>query len=554
MLAAATLLLCAARAPEQRTMHYKVTPRFWFDGAEAFQVELRFRGDADGETMLELPSAWAGSSELWRQVVGLEIRGARSLGGYYDRPIVRHAPGARLRVRYFVVSGFEGDPGFAYEKAKPIVRPDWFFWHGEGVFAHPQGRDTGPARFKWGKLPRGWAVASDLDHLNGGKTELANMINSVAIGGTRLRMVQRDNGGAPFRLAILGRWSFEPEQLADAIAPIVAAEDDFWGDRSSPFLVAMAPLGAPTTGLTYTGTGRTDAFSIASTAGFELKHAARFVAHEYMHSWVPTALGRLPGESEAVDHWFSEGFTDYLATKVLLRAGLWSPADYVEDKNETLLRYGTSPARNATAADIAARFWTDEAVRQISYDRGHLLATMLDGEISARADGARSLEAVLRVQRKAAEGRDALATDLFRTVLRDETGLDAATVVDRFARDGETIRLPEGLFAGCARLSTEAHAAFDRGYDADATRLADGVVAGVAPDGPAFAAGMRNGMRLLGREAGKIGDSRVEIAYRVADGDGERVVRYLPAGRRAYEVQQLILEEREPNCMGGAAR
>ena len=552
-LAAACLLLAAAKSPEQSVMRYRITPGFWFDGKEALQVDLRFRGDRDGETMLELPSEWAGSTELWREVVGLEIHGATSLGGYYDRPIIRHAPGKKLRVRYFLVSPWRDDPGFAYEKARPIIRPDWFFWHGEGVFAHPQGRDAAPVRFRWGKLPRGWAIASDLDHLNGKTTQLANMINSVAIGGRGLALVKRDIDGAPFRLAMLGRWSFTPEQLADTIAPIIAAENAFWGERSTPFLVAMAPLGSVPSGLSYTGTGRTDAFSIASTSAFPLKDAARFLAHEYMHSWVPTALGALPEAQEPADYWFSEGFDDYLASKVLLRAGIWSAADYVADKNETLLRYGTSPARTATAAEVAARFWEDPAIRQVSYDRGHLLAAIVDGEIGLRSNGADSLDRVLRAQRDAARGSTALATDLFRDVVQRETGFDVAPLVERHARRGEPIALPDRLFGSCARLVTETVKAFDRGYDADATREAGGVIHGVAAGGPAFAAGLRDGMRLINREGGKIGDSRVEIAYRIADETGERVLRYLPQGEKEYRVQRLELDgrEAEPGCNAG---
>ena len=204
---------------------------------------------------------------------------------------------------------------------------------------------------------------------------------------------------------------------------------------------------------------------------------------------------------------------------------------------------------------MAARFWDDPAVRQVSYDRGHLLATLLDAEIFAQSHGADSLDGVLRAQRRAAEGSDALATSLFPKVLRERTGIDAEPLIERHARRGETLRLPESLFGGCARLVDDRRKVFDRGYDAEATREAGGIIAGVDPLGPAFAAGMRDGMRLVTREAGKVGDSRVEIAYRVADETGERVLRYLPEGKEEFEVQRLELDGREadPACHAGAA-
>jgi predicted metalloprotease with PDZ domain len=528
-----------------------MTPVSQPDGSRTLDVEMRLRGDSDGETDLFLPSVWAGTSELWRYATKLRIGGANSVGGSYDHPVVHHRPGARLKIRYRIVSAYDEDPGFAYEKARPMVRKDWFFVHGETVFATPGGDVARPARFKWGKLPKGWTVASDLDHLEGKPTTLANLVNTVAIGGSKLKIVRRDLRGAPLRVAVLGEWSFTPDQLADTVAPIVAAEDAFWGDRSSPFLIAMAPLGDLPSGLSYTGTGRTDAFSIASTSAFELKQAVRFLAHEYMHSWVPIELGGMPEEDEARDYWFSEGFNDYLAAKVLLRAGIWSLAEWAVDKNETLLRYGTSPAKTIKGDEIAARFWTDPNVQQVSYDRGHLLAAKLDSEIAARAGG-KSLESVLRVQRRAAQDSSELATALFRKILSEETGIDIDSDLERYARRGEPLLLPEALFGDCARLIAERRRQFDRGYDAAATRLADGVIAGVAPDGPAYAAGMRDGMRLVRREAGKVGDSTVEMAYRVSDEAGERVIRFLPEGKGEFEVQHLEINaagpEQEASC------
>jgi predicted metalloprotease with PDZ domain len=536
LLAAASLFLAAAKPPPP--VSYKMTPVLQPDGSRALDVGIRLRGDLDGETDLFLPSVWAGSSELWRHSTKLAIRGAASVGGSYEHPVIRHRPGARLDVRYRIVSAYAEDPGFAYEKARPMVRKDWFFVHGETVFASPGGDVARPARFKWGKLPRGWTVASDLDHLEGKPTTLANLINSVAIGGAGLKVVRRDLRGAPLRVALLGEWSFTPDQLADTVAPIVAAEDAFWGDRSSPFLVAMAPLGDLPSGLSYTGTGRTDAFSIASTSAFELRQAVRFLAHEYMHSWVPIELGGMPEEDEARDYWFSEGFNDYLASKVLLRSGLWSLADWAADKNETLLRYAGSPARTIKGDEIAARFWTDQAVQQVSYDRGHLLAAKLDTEIAARAVG-KSLESVLRTQRRQAQNSSELATALFRKVLREETGIDIDEDLERYARQGRPLLLPVNLFGDCARLVAQRRREFDRGYDAAATRQADGIIAGVEPDGPAYAAGMRDGMRLIRREAGKVGDSTVEMAYRVSDEGSEKVIRFLPEGKAEFEVQRL---------------
>lgn len=542
---ALALPLLAAAAPP---IAYKVTPVLAADGTRTLRVDMRLRGDEDGETQLALPDVWAGSNELWRHLGPLRVRGATSVSGTAAERLVRHRPGARLRVRYILSSAWQEDPGFAYEKARPLIRPSWFFVHGESLFAVPAGDQARAARFRWGKLPKGWKVASDLDHLGGKPTTLANLINSVAIGGSGLKVVHRDLRGAPLRVALLGEWDFTAEQLAEMVTPIIAAQDAFWGDKSSPFLVALAPLGTLPAGLSYTGTGRADAFSIASTSAFNPREARRFLAHEYGHSWVPYSLGAMPEENEAVDYWFSEGFNDYLATKVLLRYGIWNLAEWAADKNETLIRYGTSPAKTVDGAEIARRFWSDPAVQQVSYDRGHLLAARLDADIGTRSNGGESLEGVLRAQRHASAGNSELATTLFRQVLREKTGINIEPDLERHARRGEPLILPETLFGDCARLVTERRKEFSRGYDSDATRRAEGLITGVVADGPAYAAGMRDGQRLVRRESGKIGDSTVEIAYRVSGEAGEQVIRYLPEGKAEFDVQRIEVTASGPEA------
>ena len=174
LLAAVSLLLTAAKPPERKPVSYRITPVLQKDGSRALDVRMRFRGDSDGETELFLPSDWAGSSELWRHAEQLRIGGARSLGGTYDKPVIRHRPGARLDVRYRIVSAYAEDPGFAYEKARPMVRPDWFFVHGEGVFASPDGRFAGPARFRWGRLPKAGRSPPTSTISSGKRTTVAN--------------------------------------------------------------------------------------------------------------------------------------------------------------------------------------------------------------------------------------------------------------------------------------------------------------------------------------------------------------------------------------------
>jgi predicted metalloprotease with PDZ domain len=61
-------------------------------------------------------------------------------------------------------------------------------------------------------------------------------------------------------------------------------------------------------------------------------------------------------------------------------------------------------------------------------------------------------------------------------------------------------------------------------------------------DSPGYRAGLRNGMKILKRESGKTGDSRVPLSYRVLDNGVERVIRYQPEGEKRVTLQEFTLK------------
>lgn len=536
----------AAPSPGSDVVSYSIAPVLADKVLTGLSVEVRFAGDPDGETLLHLPEQWAGSNELWRHVSDVQVEGGGAVReeGPAQR-IITHEPGARLTVRYRVRSPYTAEPGFEYEKARPLILPGWFFFHGEGMFAEPGDRQTAPAQFAWKDFPAEWKLASDLDHLSGVRPgTVEDIMESVAIGGPDLQILDRDLDGAQLRIAIRGGWSFTPEAFASMVEKIVRTENDLWGVPARPFVVALAPLGA-VDGHSFHGTGRSDAFSMAATSGFDLAGGMHLLAHEYLHTWFPRELGGAPEQDEQLTYWFGEGFTDFYAAHVLLRAGLWSLAEYVEDLNSTLMRYGISPARHATSADVLRSFWTDQAVEKIPYDQGHLLAHLLSARIRKASDGRIGLHDVLRLQytraqRNAAEGRRIPGAALFPAILREATGIDVTPDLARYVESGQQVLLPADLFGDCFTITTVTQPEFHRGFDVDATEKAGRILTGVDPESPAYAAGMRNGMQLIRREAGRVGDSSVEIVYRVKEGDAERVIRYLPQGKAQVTFQRVL--------------
>ncbi len=195
------------------------------------------------------------------------------------------------------------------------------------------------------------------------------------------------------------------------------------------------------------------------------------------------------GPGEPADYWFSEGFTEFYTGRTLLGAGLWSLEDYVADLNDKLAAYANSPVRNAPNSRIVEAFWTDSAVETLPYQRGMFLALLWDGRL--REAGRGDLDAVMfdardRFLRAAAGAKPNAAENVIASY--EHVGPDLAPDLKHFVEDGETVLLPTDLFGDCAAVRTTQIATFDPGFDREKS-AADGIIAGVDPNGPAYAAG-----------------------------------------------------------------
>lgn len=128
----------------------------------------------------------------------------------------------------------------------------------------------------------------------------------------------------------------------------------------------------------------------------------------------------------------------------------------------------------------------------------------------------------------------------FETAFKAVAGRSPLATIDRHQVRGERLALPADAFA-CLTLRTVSQPERVLGFDRDAT-AETGVFTGVDPAGPAHAAGLRDGMRLIAREGGAQNDSSVETAFRVTDASGqERVIRYRPEGKATVTFQRLSI-------------
>lgn len=529
--AALAIASVAAATPPPTPIVYEISPVFEAGALKEIAVALRFQTDASGVTRLELPHRNMSRSELWRGLRGLGAEGARLEGDGAER-VVRSKPGARVTVRYRIVSSLDHEPTDTdgYPEA-PWIRPDWFFIDGASALATVEGGEATATTLVWRNWPAGFGHASNLD----GRTGF-DPTRGLLIGGRDLRVVSH----GPVRLAIRGRHAFADATLAADLAGIVAVERAFFrDDPTTPYFVA-ASSSAPGAAQAFSGVGKDDAFAMIATQGMTLADLRAYLAHEIFHGWNPVRLGRPIGPE---GYWISEGFTDFYARRLMRRAGLTSSARFADAWNDMFRAYGVSSARTMGGPEVAKAFWSDPDAEKIPYQRGAMLAALWDWRL--RQEG-KSLDAVIRAQAEAfREQPDAPLTDLFVATMA-KAGVDVGADVARYIDRGEAIDLPSAVFAPCGTLETVTAPSFELGFEPRPG--ADGLltVTAIKPDSAAFRAGLRDGMVIARKISGVSGDSTRPYDLIVRSADGERRVNFLPRGAGTARYQTLTLDPAAP--------
>jgi predicted metalloprotease with PDZ domain len=558
LLAAAALLGIGAVRPPQPPIAYVMSPELHDGQLIALDISLQLRAGPGGRARLQLPNESAGGSEFWRNIRDLKVEGAKSVSEPSPAErLIEAAPGSPLTVRYRLVSAFDHDPDVTeLDTYKPLIRPRRFWIYGETALVRPKDWKT-VATFRWIGAPPGFGFASNLEHAHGKPVPLQDVLQTVAVGGPDLVVRSRNLSGSTLRVAILGPFDFPPDTFVDAAARVIAGERAFWGRREGPFLVTLAALRRVPTSISIRGEGRGDAFAIQTGSNTPLDNIRVILAQEYFHTWNPRRLGGARGNTtDRLDYWFSEGFTDFYARRLALRAQVIDLRSFVKAWNGALREYAASPVRTAPNARILADFWKNSEVGQLPYERGSMLAAKWDRELRDASHDRIGLDDIMRAMRDSAASRRRNAPSAVALFVQTAArfGLDVRGDVDRAVERGQAILLPPDTFGGCLVVSTQEVPRFDSGY-AVATRDGKLVIVKAPPDGPAYAAGIREGMAYVHRDAGEPGDPLTPYKVRINEGETERVVTYLPQGEGMETLQQVVVpKDLTPAAQAACAR
>lgn len=483
VLLVAVAALLTTGADRASPVDYRLTVMPEASGPPLLGVEIRLRGDADGETRITLP----GSANLEPSVSG-----ATSSTSVAGQRVLRHRPGAKLTVRYRLRAPAAGTNALAAAA--------------DTVLAIPDGRADQAISFSWKRLPKGWRSVTDLDpRLTAHATQIADLSGAVLLAGPDLQVAERAIPGGVVRAAVFGR-ATDAARLAEISAPLVSAQRTFWTGASGPFLVALGFV---------TASGQTHNLRLPSDI-LTRSDPSDEIAQALTRAWMQRRLG---GPSMNIG--IVEGLVGVYVDRIRLRAGLLA---------------------NSAAVSTFAMADT----RRDAGSRGLIMALKWDEDIRRKSGGKLDLDdVVLRMRDHYQEFPPGQGPDVITGLISGAwvtAGIDLRPDIARYADGAAVIPLPETMFDGCLDARVTVAPGFDAGFDAPASFAAK-AVRGVRRGGPAWNSGLRNGM-ILDSWTYTAGDMNREIELTVraaAKRAKPRKARFWPYGDVDVETRKLQL-------------
>jgi len=291
------------------------------------------------------------------------------------------------------------------------------FANGAAVFLFVPGRTQEPVTLEVA-VPQRWQVATGLEPLGGGNgvfrfraRDYDDLVDGPVECGTH-RVLEFAVDDVPHRIALWGRGNEDEARLTEDTRAIVAAQRNFFGGLPYKRYTFIHHLAAGRGGLEHRNSAvfLVDRFGFRPRASYE--RFLELVSHEFFHVWNvkrihPKALG--PFDYRRENHtrqlWTMEGVTSYYEKRFVVAAGLYSKERYLERLAEEIGALQSVPGRALQSLEQASfdawiKFYRpDENSPNVSvsyYQKGALVAMLLDLEIRALTSRAKCLDDVVR--------------------------------------------------------------------------------------------------------------------------------------------------------------
>nr|MDQ3806367.1 peptidase M61 [Acidobacteriota bacterium] len=348
-------------------------------------------------------------------------------------------------------------------------------WNNAALLMYPDGHLAAPSTLRVAPFGN-WKVATGLPGVAGERhtfrAENFDVLYDSPFLAADFREVSFDVRGVAHCVVFDGPGNYDPERVRRDVKKVVEAAVGMMGDvpyRDYTILVVLGPTGGG--GLEHLNSTLLTWRRFGFSADSDWRDFLTLVAHEYFHLWNvkrirPDALGPFDYTRENYTRllWVAEGVTSYYESLLLRRAGLMTDRQFLDLQARAFQSLQNTPGRLEQSLEEASfdawvkYYRQDENTINSAvsyYDKGAVVALLLDLEIRRRSDGRRSLDDVLRqlYEEFGKRGRNYTPAD-FQRVAEQAAGGSLEEFFKAYVRGREELDYNAALDAAGLRLDT----------------------------------------------------------------------------------------------------
>lgn len=312
----------------------------------------------------------------------------------------------RLRVSYAVPAASRRFGAMRDDAAEVTGR----HLSGPSTYMYVMGAKDRPVEVRY-RLPEGWRIANGLLPTGDPWTRRARDYDTFIDAPTILGHFEErtfEVNGTPFSCVFFTNsqeYDFDIDAFVDIVRRIVTNIGELFGSYPFPNYVFLFTL--PGGG----GLEHLNSTSIGLSAAAQRDNpeaGASVTAHEFFHAWNvkrihPKVLGPFDYQNENYtgNLWVSEGWTSYFGDLTLVRIGVLDREEYLAHLSRVIGNEINKERRKEhsvywASRNVWHRFPEEEEPRVDYYDKGELLAALIDLEMRHRTGNRKSLNDVMR--------------------------------------------------------------------------------------------------------------------------------------------------------------
>lgn len=264
---------------------------------------------------------------------------------------------------------------------------------------------------------------------------------------------------------------WDGQKAAQDLAQVVAAQQAFWGDVPYPEYYFLNVILGGGGGLEHDNSTLLMAGRRTMIAPQSYRRWLSLCSHEFFHAWNvrrlrPQALQTYDYENEVYTRelWVAEGLTSYYQSLLLVRAGLWTPEQWLQNLSSEIRAVETRPGNLVQSlSESSFDTWIDfyrphenSANTSVSYyGRGAVAGLLLDAEIRRLSGGAASLDdAMVKLYQQHRE--TGYNNDDLLKICNELTNSDLSEWFDRFIHKANAFEYDAALALWGLELATAA--------------------------------------------------------------------------------------------------